>query len=166
MKNSEKPIGKNFIDEHIEKYIEFPVPVVNPYMCKVYGAELATAAGISSSELDELMTIGTSPDPDGYYGCRLEALLKKNSPNKVDKFLMYKLRVLDDAGLSDWYARITNRVNRYKELLRLDAPTIIYNNEADMIQKAVNDLYFGNAEVNRDGLCLWTIAAKILNVSK
>lgn len=164
MKETVKSINKN-IDNGLDgEFIEFPVPVINPYMAKLCANELAKAAGVSVSELNELLASEVSSADECCCSCKVETLLKKYAPQSLEKYILRKLPILDDKNLSDWYARIISRVERYKKLLELDSPTLIANNEANQIQSAVNDLYFGNAKVNKDGGCLWSIVKKILNV--
>lgn len=140
-----------------EKYIELPVAILNPYMYNTYKSELASAAGISVDELSALMqgesvldtehgkiSAPKAGEADGSvlaFSVAVEWLLKKNSPQAVENYVMYELPVHNDTDLHDRYLVVLSRIPRYNRLLELGAPQMIIDNELRMLQKAVFELY-------------------------
>lgn len=172
MNNFEEEFGNFIVNENGVKYIKFPMPVLNPYMYKTYKNELAKIIRISRIELYDMVKNGSGGDANDhltFYGYKLEKLLKENAPQPiVENYIMYKLPIINDECLSVWYRKILRRIERYHKCkFELNAPDVIIYNELCMLQKAVDQLYFGNNENTRYSKeqCLWDIVMKQLNIT-
>lgn len=190
MKNLEIEYKSLILDVNGEKQIRLPLPVFNPYMYKVYGNELAQAAGVSIGEISALLCEKAVLDVKTGKVCTdavsdekitsvlaVEWLLKRHSPKRVGKYLMHALPIHSDERLLDHYARVLNRASRYAKLIELDAPYIIRYHEVRKLQEAVNALYYGFSaeemdteitvhESSQDKMCLWDIVSKELNLTE